>query len=147
MALSSHVTKDHPKLENISKTPSKSKCKICGKSVQNSYFAYHTARHDPNADLSKFEKGECSECGKKLYKSKSLETHNCKTSSFMFEDNDGNFTFTLCLNQSKSIRYVMKHLQENHLQDLVKLMKLKQEIIHVKMLFFKNCLPDFYFHQ
>jgi len=91
-------------------------CPTCGKSVERRNFKYHLAKHDPDADLSRFEKFECDKCGKKFQYGYQKKKHGaCEIESSYFIDNQERIVCALCLHVFNDLKEVLPHKKENHL--------------------------------
>lgn len=110
---------EHHKLFHKVKKPNprdKLTCPTCGKSVEWRNFEYHVAKHDPDADLTKFERFECDKCGKKFQYGHLQKKHVCEKVSSYFIDNEDRIICTLCLHVFNDLKEVLPHKQENHMQ-------------------------------
>jgi len=114
-ALDSHITRIHdPSHKEKALVRKKFVCPICGMELRKHVYEYHVASHDPQADLSKFEKFECDECGKKYTSLYKLTRHGCKKNGMVFDDNEGNSMCTLCLAPLKDKKDAITHKKEKH---------------------------------
>jgi len=91
-------------------------CPTCGKSVVLRYFEYHVAKHDPQADLTRFERYECDKCGKKFVYEYLKNQHLCERDSSCFTDNDSRIICTLCLHVFNDLKEVLSHKEKNHMK-------------------------------